>query len=136
MSPKTTGSAKTINRESPTSLFFSSLASRGFEPMVRNVTGSVRFDVVDGPTTENWFVTMKRGEIAVSNRSAAADVVVRGGRNTIDEITAGVKNAQAALLRGAITVEGNIEVLAQLLRLLPGPPRAESSDDSARRTKP
>ena len=135
MSPKTIGSAKTINRESPTSRFFSDLANRGPEPMVKNVTGSVRCDVVDGPTTEHWLVTIKKGEIAVSNRNGAADVDVRGDRNIIDEITAGTKNAQAAILRGAITIEGDFETMNQFMRLLPGPPQTASSGDSARPAK-
>lgn len=128
-------SPKAITSENPTSGFFSYVANRSSEPLIRNLTGSIRFDLTDGPKTEHWLVTIKKGEVTVSSRSGAADAAVRADLATFDEIAAGTKNAQAAFLRGAIAVEGDMDLLVRFLRLLPAPPRAESSVKAAKGSK-
>ena len=129
-------SPRTITSENPTSGFFGYVANRSPEPLIKNVTGTIRFDLADGANTEHWLVTLKKGEVAVSNRNASADAVVRANRAVFDGIASGTKNAQAAFLRGAISVEGNMDLVVQFFRLLPAPPRAENSGKTARRSKP
>ncbi len=124
-------SPKTISSESPTSGFFAYVANRSPEPLIKNVTGTIRFDLMDGSRTERWLIAMKKGEVQVSNRNSAADAVVRAGRGVFDAIAAGTKNAQAAFLRGTVTVEGDMDLVVQFFRLLPAPPRAEPGGKAA-----
>jgi len=128
-------SPKTITSENPTSGFFAYVANRSPEPLIKNVTGTIRFDLADGAGTDHWLVTMKKGEVAVSNQNSAADAVVRADRAIFDEIAAGTKNAQAAFLRGAVAAEGDMDLIVQFFRLLPAPPRAEHSAKAASRQK-
>ncbi len=95
--------------------------------------GTVRFDLAGGGHTEHWFVTLNKGEVAVSHRNGRADAVVRVDRALFDELAAGARNAEAAHLRGAMDVEGNLALAMQFLRLLPGPPRTRRSRGSAKR---
>jgi len=129
-------SSKTISSETPTSEFFALVANRSPEPLIKNVTGTIRFDVADGSNIEHWLVTMKKGEVEVSNRNSTADAVVRADRPVFDEIASGAKNAMAAFLRGALSVEGDMDLTVQFLRLLPAPPRGDNSGKAARRSKP
>jgi hypothetical protein len=47
--------------------FFHELGGRGHEPLLAKVTGSVRFDVVDGDRTDRWLVTINRGDVTVQD---------------------------------------------------------------------
>jgi predicted lipid carrier protein YhbT len=128
-------SLKTSSSETATSEFFAVVANRSPEPLIRNATGTIRFDLAMGSNTEHWFVTFKKGEVGVSNRNAPADSVVRTDRAVFDEIVAGTKNASAAFLRGALSIEGDMDLVVQFCRLLPAPPRVENSGKAARRSK-
>lgn len=103
--------------------FFDELGKRGHEPLLTKGNGTLRFDVSDGKRTERWHVTVKKGDIAVSRRNVQADCVVRGDRALMGAITRGETNATAALLRGALDIEGTVELLVLFQRLFPGPPK-------------
>jgi predicted lipid carrier protein YhbT len=107
-----------------TSEFFTDLAGRGQEPLLRKARGTLRFEVADGKRVERWVVTADRGKLAVSRRAARADCVVRGPAEVFDAIVGGEQNALTALLRGAVEVEGDVELLVLFQRLFPGPPGA------------
>jgi predicted lipid carrier protein YhbT len=109
----------------PTTEFFAELARKGHEPLVDKVNGSIRFDITDGKRKRRWLVSMDRGNVTVSRRNAAADVVVRGEAALVDRIVTGETNAMAAVLRGALQVEGEVEPLMFFQRLFPGPPITE-----------
>jgi len=106
--------------------FFDGLASRGHEPLLAKASGTLRFELVDGRKTERWFVEVRKGDIAVSRRNAPADCVVRGERALFERIAQGRQNATAALLRGALEVEGTVGLLVLFQKLLPGPPRSRA----------
>jgi putative sterol carrier protein len=59
----------------------------------------------------------------VSHRNAKADCVVRTESAVFDGIASGEVNPVAAVLRGAIGIEGNPELLMLLRRLSPAPGR-------------
>src|SRR5262245_1156494 len=97
------------------------LAARGHEPCLAKASGTVRFDVVDGANTERWLLTVTKGDLAVSRRNARADVVLRGPRRLFEQLVQGNANATAAVLRGALEVEGNLGLIVLVQRLLPRP---------------
>jgi predicted lipid carrier protein YhbT len=123
-----------------TTEFFELLASRGHEPLLEKATGTLRFDIVDGRKTERWFLTTTKGDLAVSRKNVAADLVIRGDRTLFERMVRGKANAMAALLRGALTIEAESREAPELLvlfqRLLPRPHAARTrgrATGSARR---
>jgi putative sterol carrier protein len=112
--------AKREVSEGPTSWFFHAIAARGSEPALAAVSGTLRFDLADGNArTERWSVAMRKGQIDVSRRNTKADCVVRLPGGLFDEIVSGRANMMAALLRGAVDVEGDIGLLVLFQRLFP-----------------
>jgi predicted lipid carrier protein YhbT len=108
----------------PTTNFFDELGRRGHEPLLENTSGTLRVDLRDGKRAERWLVTVEKGDIDVSRRNVRADCVVSADRALFDGVSSGRTNAMAALLRGAMTVQGDVRLLVSFQRLLPGPPRA------------
>ena len=104
-----------------TAEFFSELASRGHEPLLRKAKGSARFDVLDGKRTERWLLKIDKGDVRVSRRNAAADCVVRADKAFFDRAVAGERNFMAAGLRGEVTVQGDPKLLVLVQRLFPRP---------------
>jgi len=119
--------ATKATREGPTETFFGELAERGREPALGRVTGTVRCDVSNGSDrVDHWYVTIKKGAVTVSNKSAAADAIVRADRELFDGFATGKVNVMSALLRGVVDIEGDLQLLAFFQRIFPGPPRAEA----------
>jgi putative sterol carrier protein len=101
--------------------FFAGLAERGREPLLQNVSGTLRFDLVDGERIEHWYLDIKNGRVAVSRKDAKADAVVRTAKDLFDGMAAGKVNAMAATLRGALALQGNYALFISFQRLFPGP---------------
>ena len=115
--------------------FFGGLAERRREPLLRNVSGTLRFDLVDGERVEHWYLTVKNGDVAVSHKEAEADATVRIGKALFAGMTAGKVNAMAAALRGALVPQGNLALIVSFQRLFPGPAasRAKAGTGSGER---
>jgi putative sterol carrier protein len=107
-----------------TAEFFDALAARGHEPLLEKATGTVRFDLKDGEKTDRWLVSVVKGDLAVSRQNVRADCVVSGDKALFDGIASGKTNAMAAQLRGAVSVEGDPQLLVLFQRLFPGPSRS------------
>jgi putative sterol carrier protein len=105
----------------PTARFFSALAERTYEPLLRKADGRTRFDIVDGRRTRRWLVTVEKGNIAVTAGNGDAGCVVRADKVVFDKIAAGRLNAIAAVLRGDLEVQGDWRLLVRMQRLFPGP---------------
>jgi len=103
--------------------FFEELGRRGREPLLEKASGTVRVELADGKQTERWLVRLDQGEVAVSHRNGPADCILRADRRLFADLVRGKANAIAALLRGALLLEGDIELLVFFQRLFPGPPR-------------
>jgi putative sterol carrier protein len=116
-----------------TAAFFEELAQRGYEPRAETMRGSVRFDLRSGKRIERWLVSVDRGAVTVSRRNAAADAVVRADEALFEGVVRGEVNAMAALLRGALTIEGDGGLLLLFQRLLgpATPPRTPSGASPA-----
>ena len=103
----------------PTRAFFTRLAEQ-HQPRLQSVTGTVRFDIADGERTEHWYLHIRKGDVTVSHDDGAADCVISADIGTFDEILSGRMNAMAAVLRGAVGIEGKVVLLTALQRLFPG----------------
>jgi putative sterol carrier protein len=107
----------------PTTAFFDELASRGHEPLLEKATGTLRVDLANGERSTRWLVAIKKGDLTISRENRRADCVARTDRGVFEGIVTGEDNAMAAMLRGALTVEGDPQLLVQFQRLFPAPPR-------------
>jgi putative sterol carrier protein len=105
-----------------TAEFFERLGRTGHQPLLEKATGRIRFELVNGKQTERWLVAIDEGDIAVSRKSGQTDCSVRSSKALFDDIVAGRENALAAVLRGALEVDGDPELLMLFQRILPGPP--------------
>jgi hypothetical protein len=124
---------------STTGAFFQQLEARGHEPALEKVTGTLRFDVVEGPRrVTRWLVSVKRGDIAVARGGGEADCVVRADAELFEGVARGRVNAFTAMLRGALHAEGDVALLVLFQRLFPDPPRRSGGGGGgpARRRKP
>jgi putative sterol carrier protein len=107
----------------PTEGFFDELGRRGHEPLLENVSGSIRFDLDHDNQTDHWLVNVTNGDVSVSTKNVKADSVIHTDKRLFDRIVEGQANTMAALLRGLIGVEGNRELVARFQRVFPGPAR-------------
>ena len=103
-----------------TAEFFEALVERGHEPLLEKARGTVRFDLKDANKTDRWLVSVANGGIAVSRRNLKADCVVSADKTLFDDIASGKSNLMAALLRGAMSIEGDTELIVLFQRLFPG----------------
>ena len=106
-----------------TTRFFEGLKARGHEPRLERVKASMRFDLTNGEQTKRWHVAIDKGDIVVSHKNAKADCVVRADSSVFDGIASGAMNPVVAVLRGAMELEGDPEVLVHFRRLFPQPGR-------------
>jgi putative sterol carrier protein len=100
--------------------FFQALGRRGHEPVLRNASGTIRFDLADGDRLETWYLSVKKGDIGVSRKSAEADVVVSCDKALFDGMRRGEVNAMAAALRGVLVARGDLGLLLSVARLFRG----------------
>jgi putative sterol carrier protein len=118
-------------KTSQTKQFFEELAQREHEPLLARAKGTVRFDIRRDDGTEHYFLAIDKGRVDVSHRNLKADSVIRADGHLFDGMTAGKANVMAAVLRGAVTVEGDLGLAVQVERLFPGPPGSRDPRASA-----
>ena len=97
--------------------FFDDLSSRGHEPSLRKLSGSLRFDLGTGKTTERWLVTIRKGDLAVSRRNGAADSVIRAQKALFERAARGETNLFSAMLRGEVVLTGDYRLMVAVRRL-------------------
>jgi putative sterol carrier protein len=110
------------------SAFFDALAERRDEPLLRGVTGTIRFDVRKGSTIAPWSLSVDDGAVSLSHRKRSADSVVTVDEDVFASVVSGETNAFTAMLRGQIQMRGDPALLLAFQRVLPGPP----ADDRGR----
>ena len=125
-------SAPTTPTGDPAATFFDELAQRRNEPLLRKVSGHIRFDLVDGGQADSWLVTVNKGELTVAHEAGQADCTIRGERSVFEELIGGRKNLMAAVLRGAVACHGDLELLLAIQRIFPAPPRGWDPTASTR----
>jgi putative sterol carrier protein len=114
-----------------TAEFFDALVERGHEPLLEKATGTLRFDLKDGKKTDRWLIAVDKGDLAVSRQNLRADCVVSADKALFDDIASGKTNVMAALLRGAISIEGATQLVVLFQRLFPGPRRSRKQPSAA-----
>jgi putative sterol carrier protein len=100
-----------------TEAFFTSLADRGYEPLLRRASGTVRVDLGEMP----WYLEVHKGRVNVSRRDDQAECVVRAEPQVFDRVASGQTNAMAAMLRNEVMFEGDPALIVLLQRLFPWP---------------
>jgi putative sterol carrier protein len=109
---------------SASAAFFEDLRRTGHVPLLQRVKGTMRFDLDDDGGIEHWYVAVDKGDVKVSRKKTSADAVVNTDLKLLDDMVQGRVNATAAMLRGLVSVEGNLGLLMLFQRLFPGPPRS------------
>jgi putative sterol carrier protein len=102
--------------------FFESLSHRGHEPMLKRLSATIRFDIIDGDRTEHRLIRIDHGDIRVAVSDEPADCVIIAGRAVCDDVVSGRTSGLAALLRGEAAVEGDPELMVLMQRLFPREP--------------
>jgi putative sterol carrier protein len=108
---------------SATAQFFEDLGSRGHVPVLEKVRGTLRFEITDAEPVERWLVIVDHGDITV-DPTAGSDkptCIVRGSRAVLEGVARGELNATAAVLRGELVIEGDLQILMIVQRVFPGP---------------
>ena len=90
-------------------------------PLLRRGRGTMLFELTGGTRTERWRVTVDKGKVAVARGNGTADCTLRADRKLFGRIASGKVNAFAAVLRGAVTIEGDPRLLVLFQRLFSGP---------------
>jgi SCP-2 sterol transfer family len=106
--------------------FFADLERRGHEPMLRRLSATVRWDILDGDRTEHRLVRIDHGDVRVAVSDEPADCVIIAERAVCDDVVSGRTSALAALLRGAAAVDGDFELMVLAQRLFPRTPGASA----------
>ena len=103
----------------PTQGFFRQLEHARSDPRLGRVRGAVRFDIEDDVGVETWVVHLDRGSIRATAGPGDAACAVRADRETFDGLVQGRLNLMASLLRGAMSAEGDVDLLIYLQRMFP-----------------
>jgi len=105
----------------PISEFFASLAAPGYIETFAGESATLRFDVSSGSKMQHWYLTISNGHVTVTRDNDPADAIVKIERPHLEDIVRGRLNAQAAMLRQVLAVEGSMAALMMFQRCLPGP---------------
>jgi putative sterol carrier protein len=96
-------------------------------PLPAAISGVVRLDVEDAGRTDHWYLTITKGTVTIARKGGEPDAVLRGDAAIFTSVLSGEANMMAAILRGALEVEGRMLLLVALQRFSPG----ETADDGA-----
>ena len=97
-----------------THAFFERLDTRGYEPLLHSVSGTIRCDIEDAG---NWFVVVENGSLTVSNAANEADCVIVCRREDFERMVVGKQNPTTLFMQGKMQITGDI-VLAQMFQRL------------------
>jgi putative sterol carrier protein len=112
--------------------FFNKLAERGYEPLLRHNSGSIRFDVTDGGAVDHWRVTIDQGKVTVGQDDAAADTVVTQDRAVLVDAIEGKRNMMIALGLGQVGLSGDSERAVSFQRLFGNRPEMATTQTGRR----
>jgi putative sterol carrier protein len=113
-----------------TTRFFEVLGRRRHEPLLARGGGTARFDVTNNGDMEHFLVRIDKGDIQVSREVEPADCVIRTDRDQLGDLVTGKVNAMAELLRGALVIEGDPELLVLVQRLFTGRSNQDADADA------
>jgi putative sterol carrier protein len=119
-----------------TAMFFEGIDRRGHEPLLEKASGTVRIDLQGETYTDHWVLTIDHGDVSVVRDQRDADGIVGTSPELFERLIRGEENAVAAMLRGDMTVIGNLQLILRLERLFPGPPDARGPRRALRKDDP
>jgi putative sterol carrier protein len=99
-----------------TQAFFERLAQRGYEPLLHNISGTIRWDLRD---VGSWFIVVKNGSVTVSRDTAGADCVLACSREDFERMVVGKQNPTTLFMQGKMTITGNLGQAQMFQRLFP-----------------
>jgi hypothetical protein len=102
--------------------FRARLESGEYQPLLRRASGTLRFDLVDGDTTEHFSVELHKGDATISHKRGKADATIVVDKQLFADMVRGTVNAMAATLRGTIRVDGDLGLIVLFQRAFPSPP--------------
>lgn len=115
--------------------FFDRLSHKETAPLLRQISGTVRFDLADDERVDYWFVSLDKGSAQVSREQRDAACVLRTDRVIFEAMAKGEINPMSGMLRGQILVLGDLRLLILIERMMPGPPGAHDPRAFARRER-
>jgi len=116
----------------PVEEFFNGLTQRGYEPLLRHDSGSIRFDVKDGGAVDHWRVTIDEGKVTVGRDDAAADTLVTQDRSVLVDAIQGKENMVISVWLGQVGVTGDYERLVSFQRLFGNRPEMATAQAGRR----
>lgn len=138
--PQSTQQAK-ANRSGPASAmpataeFFDRFSHKENAGLLRQITGTIRFDLAHDEQVDYWFVSLDKGEARLTREQRDAECVLRTDGVIFEAMVRGEINSMAAMLRGQILVLGDFRLLILIERMMPGPPGAHDPRAYARRER-
>ncbi|WJK42997.1 SCP2 sterol-binding domain-containing protein [Solwaraspora sp. WMMA2056] len=118
-----------------TAEFFDRLGHKENAALLRQITGTVRFDLAHDEQVDYWLVTLNDGVATLSREHRDAECVLRTDGVIFEAMARGEINPMAAMLRGQILVLGDLRLLILIERMMPGPPGAHDPRAYARRER-
>lgn len=103
--------------------FFLSLEPRGRIPRLRATHGTIRFDLRNEATVDQWLITFDNGRVRVSrNARQPVDTVITTDADAFERLARGEENLWALLVRGQLIIQGNRPLVMAFRQLMPQPP--------------
>ena len=99
-----------------TQAFFERLAKRDYEPLLHNVSGTIRNDIEDAGS---WFVIVNNGALTVNRDTAEADCMFICSREDFERMVVGKQNPTTLFLQGKMKITGNVALAQMFQRLFP-----------------
>jgi predicted lipid carrier protein YhbT len=97
-----------------THAFFERLATRGHEPLLHSVSGTIQSDIEGAGS---WFVVVNNGALTVGRETVEADCVIACRQEDFDRMVVGKQNPTTLFMQGKMQITGDI-VLAQMFQRL------------------
>ncbi len=113
--------------------FFDQLAKLPDKSIFRGHTGTIAFDLATDGRVEHWYAVIGESSCSGGPGDAPADARIQLTKDLFKRIVTGRTNAMAAVLRGAMAVEGDVSLAMSFDRIFPGPPPATQASTDRRR---
>ncbi|WP_326552026.1 SCP2 sterol-binding domain-containing protein [Micromonospora sp. NBC_01813] len=129
------GAAQASEPMPATREFFDRLGHQETAPLLRQISGTVRFDLADDERVDSWFVTLNKGKAELTRENREADCVLRTDGVIFEAMARGEVNPMAAMLRSQVMVLGDLRLLILIERMMPGPPGSHDPRVFAKRER-
>jgi putative sterol carrier protein len=105
-----------IDQRDAVSALFEQVATRGPEPSIQTVSGTLQFDI---DTCGRWYVMVHGGYVTTSRNPMPASCAVACPPGDFIDVLKGKQNFMTTFLRGRVKADGDLALLLSFCRLLP-----------------